>query len=111
MNHNSCFHTITKFFLLYSVTYPVSESLSTSVLWAASQAISFIITLVMDKLRSGEDTTPPNNMDNALLFALILSCVGGLPILAFKGKLRRLAQDKNGGNQADIRKSVHDEEQ
>jgi hypothetical protein len=69
------------------------------------------MTLIMDKLRSGSDTTPPNNMDNALLFALILSCVGGLPILGFKGNLRRLAQDKKNSNQAAIRKSVHDEEQ
>jgi hypothetical protein len=72
--------------------------------------MSFFITLIMDKLRSGSNTTPPNNMDNALLFALILACVGGLPILGFKGKLRRLAQDKKANNQAAIRKSVHDEE-
>ncbi|KAI8583214.1 hypothetical protein K450DRAFT_268732 [Umbelopsis ramanniana AG] len=97
--------------LAIEITYPVSESLSTSVLWASSQIISFFITIIMDKLRSGSNTTPPNNMDNALLFAMILACVGGLPILGFKGKLRRLAQDKKNSDQIAIRKSVHDEEQ
>jgi FLVCR family MFS transporter 7 len=77
------------------VTYPVSESLSTSVLWAAAEIASFVMTLVMDLMKSGSDTTPPNNMKNALLFAMILACVGALPIAFFKGKMRRLAQDIN----------------
>jgi FLVCR family MFS transporter 7 len=73
----------------------VSESLSTSVLWAAAEIASFVMTLVMDLMKSGSDTTPPNNMKNALLFAMILACVGALPIAFFKGKMRRLAQDIN----------------
>ncbi|CAM0139191.1 hypothetical protein VKS41_002410 [Umbelopsis sp. WA50703] len=77
------------------ITYPVSESLSTSVLWAAAEIASFVMTLVMDLMKSGSDTTPPNNMKNALLFAMILACVGALPIAFFKGKMRRLAQDIN----------------
>jgi hypothetical protein len=64
----------------------------------------------MDKLRAGKDANPPNNMNSALLFAVVFSCVAGLPILKFKGNLRRLAHDK-GDNQFGVRKPVHLEEQ
>ncbi|KAG2181909.1 hypothetical protein INT43_006834, partial [Umbelopsis isabellina] len=77
------------------ITYPVSESLSTSVLWAAAEIASFVMTLVMDLMKSGDKSTPPNNMQNALLFAMVLACVGTIPIVFFKGKMRRLAQDIN----------------
>lgn len=73
----------------------MSESLSTSVLWAAAEIASFVMTLVMDLMKSGDKSTPPNNMQNALLFAMVLACVGTIPVIFFKGKMRRLAQDIN----------------
>ncbi|CAO3619115.1 unnamed protein product [Cunninghamella blakesleeana] len=70
------------------VTYPVPESVSTSILWQIAQAIGFVLVLVMDKFRDPRGN-PPNNMDRGLIFQAATS--GIIVILSFLycGKMLR----------------------
>lgn len=74
-------------------TFPVSESVSASVLWGVSQVTSFCTTLIMDALRAGADATPPYNMKNALIYAIVLACVGAIPTFFLTSDLKRIDRD------------------
>ena len=76
-------------------TFPVSESVSASVLWGVSQVASFCSTLIMDALRAGPDASPPFNMKHALIYAIVLSCVGTIPALFLTSDLKRIDRDKH----------------
>ncbi|ORZ20645.1 major facilitator superfamily domain-containing protein, partial [Absidia repens] len=56
------------------VTYPVPESISTSMLWQIAQVFGFILVLVMDNFRDPSGS-PPNNMDRGLIFQAVTSGV------------------------------------
>ncbi|OBZ85082.1 hypothetical protein A0J61_06866 [Choanephora cucurbitarum] len=75
-------------------TFPVSESVSASVLWLASQVSAFCTTFIMDALRAGPDAAPPNNMKHALVYAIVLSCLGFIPSLFLKSDLKRIRHDQ-----------------
>ncbi|GAA5803806.1 hypothetical protein HPULCUR_009291 [Helicostylum pulchrum] len=75
-------------------TFPVSESVSASVLWGGSQVVSFCSTLIMDALRAGPDASPPHNMKNALIYAIVLSCVGAIPTFFLTSDLKRINHDR-----------------
>jgi hypothetical protein len=79
-------------------TFPVSESVSASVLWGMSQISSFCTTLIMDKLRAGPDASPPNNMKHALIYAIVLACLGAIPSLFLTSDLKRINRDKNAAD-------------
>ncbi|KAI8073497.1 major facilitator superfamily domain-containing protein [Gilbertella persicaria] len=74
-------------------TFPVSESVSASVLWLFCQISSFCTTLIMDALRAGPDASPPNNMKHALIYAIALACFGAIPSLFLKSDLKRIERD------------------
>lgn len=74
-------------------TFPISESVSASILWLACQIASFCTTYIMDALRAGPDANPPNNMKHALIYALVLACVGAIPTLFLKSDLKRIDKD------------------
>jgi MFS family permease len=75
-------------------TFPVAESTSAAVLWGVSQVSSFCTTLIMDALRAGPDASPPNNMNNALIYAIVLACVGAIPALFLTSDLKRIHRDR-----------------
>lgn len=75
-------------------TFPVSESVSASVLWLVSQVTSFCTTLIMDALREGPDASPPYNMKHALIYAIVLAVVGAVPALFLKSNLKRIDKDR-----------------
>ncbi|KAI9487228.1 MAG: major facilitator superfamily domain-containing protein [Benjaminiella poitrasii] len=83
-------------------TFPVSESVSTSVLWGASQISSFCTTLIMDALRAGPDASPPHHMKHALIYAIVLSCLGAIPALFLSSDLKRIHRDRTTEDQATI---------
>lgn len=76
-------------------TFPVSESVSASVLWLVSQVSSFVTTFIMDALRAGPDATPPHNMKHALIYAIALACCGAIPALFLRSDLKRIHRDRN----------------
>lgn len=74
-------------------TFPVSESVSASVLWGVSQVVSFCSTLIMDALRAGPDASPAYNMKHALIYAIVLGCVGCIPTFFLTSDLKRIDHD------------------
>lgn len=73
---------------LITVSYPVAESTSNSLLWQGCQLFGFIFVLIMDQLRD-ENGTPKDNMQKALIFQAAL--MGACTILAFvyNGRMNR----------------------
>ncbi|KAI7901997.1 major facilitator superfamily domain-containing protein [Cokeromyces recurvatus] len=75
-------------------TFPVSESVSASILWGVSQVSSFCTTFIMDALRAGPDASPPYNMKHALIYAIVLSCIGAIPSFFLSTDLKRIHRDR-----------------
>lgn len=86
-------------------TFPVSESVSASVLWGGSQVVSFCSTLIMDALRAGPDASPPHNMKHALIYAIVLSCVGAIPTFFLTSDLKRIKHDRQDPIVSDIQET------
>ena len=89
-------------------TFPVSESVSASVLWLVSQVSSFVTTFIMDALRAGPDASPPNNMKHALIYAIVLSCCGAVPSLFLRSDLKRIHRDRNAIEEEQEEQSCQD---
>lgn len=70
------------------MTYPVPESVSTSILWQIAQAIGFVLVLVMDKFRDPRGN-PPNNMDRGLIFQAATSGIIVILSFLYYGKMLR----------------------
>ncbi|KAF1806907.1 major facilitator superfamily domain-containing protein [Mucor lusitanicus] len=70
------------------ISYPVTESLSTSILWQVSQLIGFILVLVMDLFRdvNGE---PKDNLYKALIFQAAIAGVCFFFSMIFNGPMAR----------------------
>ncbi|KAI8061460.1 hypothetical protein BC940DRAFT_279727 [Gongronella butleri] len=68
------------FWILILATYPIPESISTSILWQLAQAVGFVLVLVMDNFRDPKGT-PANNMHRGLIFQAAMS--GACVLLAF----------------------------
>lgn len=84
--------------LLFIVSYPIPESVASSLLWAMSTAAMLIFSVVIDLLRAGPEADPPNNMKLSMIIVAVIVGVGSLPSIWLKGDLKRLAFDteKNG---------------
>ena len=76
---------ITKFAL---ATFPVPESISTSLLWQMAQVIGFLLVLIMDNFRD-PNGNPPNNMFKALIFQAAISGVCVILCGIYNGPMRR----------------------
>lgn len=74
--------------LCLPVTYPVPESISTSMLWQIAQVFGFILVLVMDRFRDPSGT-PPNNMDRGLIFQAVTSGVCVVLSILYSGRMLR----------------------
>ncbi|CAO3611532.1 unnamed protein product [Mucor fragilis] len=70
------------------ISYPVTESLSTSILWQVSQLVGFILVLVMDLFRdvNGE---PKDNLYKALIFQAAIAGVCFFFSIIFNGPMAR----------------------
>ncbi|GAN06656.1 cell surface receptor major facilitator superfamily transporter transporter [Mucor ambiguus] len=70
------------------ISYPVTESLSTSILWQVSQLVGFILVLVMDLFRdvNGE---PKGNLYKALIFQAAIAGVCFFFSMIFNGPMAR----------------------
>ncbi|CEG71411.1 hypothetical protein RMATCC62417_07151 [Rhizopus microsporus] len=82
-------------------TYPITESISTSLLWQLGQLTGFILVVIMDQLRDSNGN-PKNNMYKALIFQAGLAGVMVLFAMVFNGpmlRMRALQKEK------DIKKS------
>ncbi|ORX62118.1 MFS general substrate transporter [Hesseltinella vesiculosa] len=69
-------------------SYPIPESLSTSILWQLAQVFGFILVLVMDNFRDPAGS-PPNNMSRGLIFQAATSGVCVLLAFAYSGPMLR----------------------
>lgn len=76
------------------MSYPVPESVSSSLLWVISTAATLIFSVVIDALRAGPEADPPKNMKLAMIVACIIVTVGSIPAIWLKGDLKRTAFDK-----------------
>ncbi|GAN07696.1 major Facilitator Superfamily protein [Mucor ambiguus] len=79
--------------LACEISYPVPESVSSSLLWAILTAAMLIFCVIIDSLRAGPEADPPNNMKLSMIVVAIIVCVGSLPAVWLKGDLKRLAFD------------------
>ncbi|KAI9475399.1 MAG: major facilitator superfamily domain-containing protein [Benjaminiella poitrasii] len=75
--------------LASEITYPVSESVCSCVLWTLSSLMMVVFSLVIDTLRAGPDASPPNNMNLSLIVVSVVMLVGNLPCLWLQGELKR----------------------
>ncbi|KAG1374553.1 hypothetical protein G6F61_009228 [Rhizopus arrhizus] len=74
--------------LLSAATYPITNSIPTSLLWQLGQLIGFILVLVMDRFREPEGS-PKNNMYRALVFQASLAAILMLFAMIFDGPMAR----------------------
>ncbi|KAI8343743.1 major facilitator superfamily domain-containing protein [Chlamydoabsidia padenii] len=88
------------------VTYPVPESISTSMLWQIAQVFGFILVLVMDRFRDPMGS-PPNNMDRGLIFQAATSGVCVLLSFVYSGRMLRTEAYSNPSSPLEI---IYDEE-
>lgn len=80
-------------YCLLKVSYPVPESVSSSILWVITTAATLVFSVVIDALRAGPEADPPNNMNLAMTVVCIIVTVGSIPTIWLKGDLRRTAFD------------------
>ncbi|KAI7898914.1 major facilitator superfamily domain-containing protein [Cokeromyces recurvatus] len=78
------------------ISYPVPESISSSLLWAISSLSMLIFCVIIDSFRAGPEANPPNNMKTSMIIVAVIVCVGSLPTVLLKGDLKRLAFDIEG---------------
>ncbi|KAI8373761.1 major facilitator superfamily domain-containing protein [Blakeslea trispora] len=76
------------------ISYPVPESIASSLIWAVSVGLMLVFSLIIDSLRAGPDADPPNNMKLSMIVAAIIVAIGSLPVIWLKGQLKRLAVDQ-----------------
>ncbi|KAI8887074.1 MFS general substrate transporter [Backusella circina FSU 941] len=88
------------------ISYPVTESLSTSILWQIAQLIGFILVFIMDLFRD-ENGTPHNNMYNALIFQAVIAGVCALFALVFNGKMLRTEAIQEKSQKRDVENTIH----
>lgn len=81
------------------MTYPVSESVSLSIIWTVSSINMLIFTIIFDALRAGEDASPPHHMKFSMIVAATILAVGSIPCLWIKGDLKRLQLDEKATNE------------
>ncbi|KAI9494405.1 major facilitator superfamily domain-containing protein [Zychaea mexicana] len=74
-------------------SYPVSESISSPLLWLCSQILAFVFTISMDALRD-PDGDPPENMRRALIMATGFSMPMMVLVLFYNSKSKRLATEE-----------------
>ncbi|KAI7876656.1 major facilitator superfamily domain-containing protein [Mucor mucedo] len=83
------------------ISYPVPESLSTSILWQIAQVIGFALVIVMDLFRD-TNGVPKNNLYKALIFQAVVAGVCLLFAVVFNGPMTRSIALKE---QEEIRKT------
>ncbi|KAG0764160.1 hypothetical protein G6F57_003323 [Rhizopus arrhizus] len=81
--------------LAAEITYPISESISSCLLWGFITIAMLIFSIVIDALRAGPEASPPNNMKLSMVVVAVIVGVGNLPCLWLKGKLNRLKEDQH----------------
>ncbi|KAI9475453.1 MAG: major facilitator superfamily domain-containing protein [Benjaminiella poitrasii] len=88
------------------VSYPVPESISSSLMWAFSSAFMLIFCVVIDAFRASPEANPPNNMKTSMIIVAVVVCLGSLPTIWLKGDLKRLAVDIEGQQQTNETNTV-----
>ncbi|KAI8146221.1 major facilitator superfamily domain-containing protein [Fennellomyces sp. T-0311] len=73
---------------VFIATFPVPESISTSILWQMAQVIGFVLVLIMDNFRD-PNGDPPNNMFKALIFQAAIAGVCVILCAVYNGPMRR----------------------
>ncbi|KAI8075651.1 major facilitator superfamily domain-containing protein [Thamnidium elegans] len=79
--------------LACELSYPVPESVSSSILWLITTAATLVFSVAIDALRAGPEADPPNNMNLAMIIVCVIVTVGSLPSIWLKGDLKRTAFD------------------
>ncbi|KAG2215195.1 hypothetical protein INT46_001471 [Mucor plumbeus] len=70
------------------ISYPVTESLSTSILWQMAQLVGFILVLVMDLFRD-KNGEPKDNLYKALVFQAAIAGICFFFSMIFNGPMAR----------------------
>ncbi|OBZ87267.1 Major facilitator superfamily domain-containing protein 7-a [Choanephora cucurbitarum] len=70
------------------VSYPVADSLCTSVIWQFCQIVGFILGLIMDRFRD-ENGFPQNNMYRGLIFQAAVAGICLIFAIIFNGPMAR----------------------
>lgn len=86
---------------LVEMTHPVSPEVTSTLAWSGGQLLGGIFIIVSDALRAGDDSNPPHNMKNALIFTAVIALAAvpfpmclGLFGRSEQVKLRRVVSDE-----------------
>jgi hypothetical protein len=75
-------------------TYPVPEGTSTGLLWMTSYLFALVVQTVMNVLRAPATASPPNNMENAVIFsAAVATLAAFVGVFGFNGEMKRRAAE------------------
>ncbi|KAG6005101.1 hypothetical protein E4U21_000428 [Claviceps maximensis] len=93
---------------MIELSHPLSPEVTSTTAWAGGQLFGAIILIVSNALAAGEDSTPPENMKNALVFQAVLAIVI-IPVplcLGLFGRgdkiiLKRVRSDERGKRRLD----------
>ncbi|KAI9321387.1 major facilitator superfamily domain-containing protein [Dichotomocladium elegans] len=70
------------------VSYPIPESVSTSLLWQVAQVVGFILVLILDKFRD-PNGHPSENMFRGLVFQAVMASITVVLSLMYRGPMLR----------------------
>ncbi|KAI8053570.1 major facilitator superfamily domain-containing protein [Thamnidium elegans] len=71
------------------ITYPVSESIGSCIIWSMCTTFMFAFSILIDALKASPDATPPNNMNLSMRVVVGIITAGNIPVLWMRGNLKR----------------------
>ncbi|KAI9356331.1 major facilitator superfamily domain-containing protein [Pilaira anomala] len=75
--------------LASEITYPISESIGSCIIWSLCTLAMVIFSVIIDSLKAGPDASPPNNMNLSMRVVVGIITLGNVPVLWMKGSLKR----------------------
>ncbi|GAA5809613.1 hypothetical protein MFLAVUS_003024 [Mucor flavus] len=84
--------------LASEITYPVSESVGSCIIWSMCTTFMLVFSILIDALKAGPDATPPNNMNLSMRVVVGIIAAGNIPVLWMRGNLKRTQIDNQEKN-------------
>ncbi|PWY87362.1 cell surface receptor/MFS transporter [Aspergillus sclerotioniger CBS 115572] len=85
---------------LVEITYPFSPEIGSTICWTGGQLLGAVFILIQDALKADDGASPPQNMQNALIFSAVVAGVAApwpLCIGCFGRDVRRRRLDIDRG--------------
>ncbi|KAL2819459.1 major facilitator superfamily domain-containing protein [Aspergillus granulosus] len=85
---------------LVEITHPFSPEIGSTICWTAGQFLGAVFILIQTALKANSRASPPENMQNALIFSAVVACIAApLPLCIglFGREVRRRRLDLDRG--------------